>query len=390
MNRMGLIYRKEMRMVLRERRVILTTLLLPIVLMPVLMFGPSLLFGNLAQQTAASVQQVGVVNLPPEVMEVLKAARLEPVEVTDPRLEVEQRRLEVAVAYANQQFTVYGRLAGGATQSSLIIPRVQAALQGYREGLVQQQWVERGLDPALLQPFTVVTQDASPPQEAAAGLFGFLIPYFLVIFVMVGGQVVAIDATAGEKEKGTLEALLVTPVPLAQVVLGKALATLTMALAAALASLSGILLGSTVVRNLFTDLLDGLGGALGGGLSLTATGYLSLLLTAVLFALFIVAVMLSLGLYARSFKEAQSYLAPLQLIFILPLLALQFADFLQEQTWFYLLPAFNVMLSLSHLVRGSAELPLLLLTWATTLVYALLALLVAIRQFRREEIVFRN
>lgn len=390
MNRLGLIYRKEMLMVLRERRVIITTLLLPILLMPVLMFGPSLLFGNLAQQATQSVQQIGVANLPPQVLEVLKAAQLEPVEVADPRLEVEERRLEVAITYTGQQFTIYGRLAGGATQSSLIIPKVQAALQGYREGLVQQQWLSKGLDPTLLQPFTVVTQDASPPQEAAAGLLGFLIPYFLVIFVMVGGQVVAVDATAGEKEKGTLEALLVTPVPLAQVVLGKALATLTMALAAALASLSGMILGSTVVKSLFADLLAELGGGLGGGLSLSASGYLSLLLTAVLFALFIVAVMLSLGLYARSFKEAQSYLAPLQIVFILPLLALQFSDFLQEQTWFYLLPALNVMLSLSHLVKGSAEVSHLLLTWGSTLVYALLALLVAIRQFRREEVVFRN
>lgn len=199
----------------------------------------------------------------------------------------------------------------------------------------------------------------------------------------------AIDATAGEKEKGTLEALLSAPVPVFQIVLGKALAVLTVALAAAFAGVAGIVLGGTVMRSLVPQEILG-GSPLGGGLSLGPAGYLALLLTAVLFAAMMVSVQLSLGVYARTFKEAQSYMAPLLLVFIVPLLLLQFSDFLTQQSWYYLVPAFNVMLLLDGLVKGSAEQGQATLTWLSTLMYAALALGLAVRNFRREEVVFRN
>lgn len=292
------------------------------------------------------------------------------------------------MSYQGSTFTVYGRLSG-ATQSSLVVGKIQEALRGYKDRLVAQALQERGLSTQILEPVSIRTQDASRPQERAAGIFAFLIPYFLVIFILNGGQAVAIDATAGEKEKGTLEALLSAPVPVFQIVLGKALAVLTVALAAAFAGVAGIVLGGTVMRSLVPQEILG-GSPLGGGLSLGPAGYLALLLTAVLFAAMMVSVQLSLGVYARTFKEAQSYMAPLLLVFIVPLLLLQFSDFLTQQSWYYLVPAFNVMLLLDGLVKGSAEQGQATLTWLSTLMYAALALGLAVRNFRREEVVFRN
>ncbi|MCL6528089.1 MAG: ABC transporter permease subunit [Thermaceae bacterium] len=383
------IYIKEMLSVLRERRVLFTTLLLPILLMPILMYGPLLFFGNAARQTQAQVQKVGVQDLPPVALEALRTARLEPVPTATPEADVREQRFQAAVRFRGGTFTIYGRLSG-ATQSSLVVGKIETALRDYKDSLVAQALQARGLSPEVLEPVRIVTQDASRVQERAAGIFAFLIPYFLVIFILNGGQAVAIDATAGEKEKGTLEALLAAPVPLMQVVLGKALATLTVALAAALAGVGGIVLGGTLVRGLFSGLLQGANPGLGGGLSLEPWAYAALLATSVLFAALMVSIQLSLGIYARSFKEAQSYMAPLLLVFIVPLLLLQFSDFLIQQPWFYLIPAFNVMLLLDGLVKGSAEPWQLLLTWGSTLAYAGLALGLAVRSFQREDVVFRN
>lgn len=382
------IFRKEMLSTLRERRVLFTTLILPIILMPLLMYGPLLFFGNAARQTVEATQKVGVQNLPEAALEALRAAKLEPVPTATPLQDVQEETFQAAVSYQGTTFTVYGRLAG-ATQSSLVVDKIQEALRGYKDQLVAQALQERGLSTQILEPVSIRTQDASRAQERAAGIFAFLIPYFLVIFILNGGQAVAIDATAGEKEKGTLEALLSAPVPVLQIVLGKALAVLTVALTAAFAGVAGIVLGGTVMRSLVPK--EVLGDApLGGGLSLGPAGYLALLLTAVLFAAMMVSVQLSLGVYARTFKEAQSYMAPLLLVFIVPLLLLQFSDFLTQQSWYYLVPAFNVMLLLDGLVKGSAENWQITLTWLSTLVYAALALGVAVRNFRREEVVFRN
>ncbi|MBL3461372.1 ABC transporter permease, partial [Klebsiella pneumoniae] len=78
-----------------------------------------------------------------------------------------------------------------------------------------------------------------------------------------------------------------------------------------------------------------------------------------------------------------------QFVFILPLIALQFSDFLTQQQWYYALPAFNGMLLLDGIVKGSAQGWQISLTWATTLVFAVLALALAVRNFLREDVVFR-
>ncbi|MFN3392179.1 MAG: ABC transporter permease [Meiothermus ruber] len=395
MNEILIIARKELLSVVRERRVLFTTLVLPILIMPLLMFGPILLFGNAARQTQESVQKVGVVGVPTVVLEELRKARVEPIEVANPQEAVQNREVQAALVFENGRYIIYGRLSSGATQSALVVEKVQAALRAYKDQVVAEQLRARGIGTDILEPFSVETQDASREQERAAGLFAFLIPFFLVSFIQAGGMPVAVDATAGEKEKGTLEALLAAPVPLIQVLLGKGLAVFVMSLLSTFAAVAGLLLGSGVFRNLFAAQLQAVQNGenqaqLGGALALDPLGYLAILVTAVLFALLIIAIMISLGLYARSFKEAQSYLSPLSLVMLIPLLFLQFSDFLKLQDWYFALPLVNVMLALSAIVKGAATATQLLITWASTLAYGALALYLAYRNFQREDVVFRN
>ena len=395
MNEILIIARKELLSVVRERRVLFTTLVLPILIMPLLMFGPILLFGNAARQTQESVQKVGVVGVPVVVLEELRKARVEPIEVANPQEAVQNREVQAALVFENGRYIIYGRLSGGATQSALVVEKVQAALRTYKDQVVAEQLRARGIGTEILEPFSIETKDASREQERAAGLFAFLIPFFLVSFIQAGGMPVAVDATAGEKEKGTLEALLAAPVPLVQVLLGKGLAVFVMSLLSTFAAVAGLLLGGGVFRNLFAAQLQAVQNGenqaqLGGALALDPLGYLAILVTAVLFALLIIAIMISLGLYARSFKEAQSYLSPLSLVMLIPLLFLQFSDFLKLQDWYFALPLVNVMLALSAIVKGAATATQLLITWASTLAYGALALYLAYRNFQREDVVFRN
>jgi sodium transport system permease protein len=394
-NEILIIARKELLSVVRERRVLFTTLVLPIFVMPLLMFGPILLFGNVAQKTQESVQRVGVVGVPVEVLEALKRAKVEPVPVANPQEAVQNREVQAALIYENGRYTLYGRLSGGATQSALVVEKVQGALRAYKDQVVAERLRARGIGTELLEPFRLEIEDASREQERAAGLFAFLIPYFLVLFIQTGGMPVAVDATAGEKEKGTLEALLAAPVPLMQILLGKGLAVFVMSLLSTLAAMTGLLLGGGMLRSAFSAQLQALqreenAPQLGGALALDPLGYLSILVTAVLFALLVIALMISLGLYARSYKEAQSYMSPLMLVMLVPILFLQFSDFLKLQDWFFVLPFVNVVLAIDSIVKGMVTVPQLGITWASTLVFAGLALYLAYHSFRREDVVFRN
>lgn len=386
------IFRKELVQVFRDRKLVFSTLVLPVLLMPVFMFGPSLFLSRLMQGAAEKVQEVAVAGLPQEALKALEEARLEPVPHPDPEKAVREGRYPAGVAFREGVYRVYGRLASGLTESQVVVEKVKGALQALKEAKVAEALRRAGLPQEVLSPFGVEVVDASPPRERAGGLLGFLLPFFLVVFVLSGGQVVAVDATAGEKEKGTLEALLAAPVPLPQVVLGKALATVAMGLLSGVAGLLGLALGGAWSARLGGGILTERGEALalGGQVSLDGGSFLALFLTAFLLALFMGAVMVALGLYARSFKEAQSYMAPLQLLALLPLLFLQFRGFLQLEAWHHLLPLFNVALLMDALLKGTATPLQAGLTWLSTLVYAGAALGLAVWAFGREDVVFRN
>ncbi|WP_038058677.1 ABC transporter permease [Thermus amyloliquefaciens] len=392
MKRVYRVFWKELVQVFRDRKLVFSTLVLPVLLMPVFMFGPSLVLNRLVQGAQEKQQEVAVLGLSEEALSALQAANLLPKPHPDPEQAVRAGEYPVGVRWEGGTYQVYGRLSGGFTEGQVAVGKVQGALQALKEAKVAAELARRGVSQEVLHPFRVEVVDASPEREKAGGLLGFLLPFFLVVFVLSGGQVVAVDATAGEKEKGTLEALLMAPVPLLHLALGKTLATVAMALLSGVSGLLGLALGGALAARLSGGLLTETGQTLelGGRIVLDGGSFLALFLSAFLLALFMGAVMVSLGLYARSFKEAQSYMAPLQLVALLPLLFLQFRGFFEPQAWHHLVPLFNVALLMDALLKGSATPLQAGLTWGSSLVYAMAALLYAVRVFAREEVVFRN
>jgi sodium transport system permease protein len=225
-------------------------------------------------------------------------------------------------------------------------------------------------------------------------MLGWLIPFFIAIWALAGGQMTAIDATAGEKERGTLESLLVAPVRRSEVVIGKWLATVVFGLTATLMAIGGYLLGSLLTRVLVLPRLGDEGGEmagmLGGVLNISLLGTLELLVSAVLLAGLISALLISIALFARSFKEAQSYLAPLSFLMIIPAIGLQFRDFLDVGYGIYLVPLLNALLVMFDIVRGSADATAIALTWGSLAVSIIVLLLFAYRSFQREDVIFRS
>lgn len=384
------VFWKELLQVFRDRKLIFSTLVLPVFLMPVFMFGPSLLMGRLLQGAAAKTQEVAVAGLPEEALKALEEAKLAPKPSPDPQEAVRKGEFPVGVLYEEGRYRIYARLAGGISEGQVAAGKVREALEALRMRKVAEELARRQVPAEVLSPFQVELLDASPEREKAGGILGFLLPFFLIVFILSGGQVVAVDATAGEKEKGTLEALLMAPVPLLHLALGKTLATVAMALLSGVAGLLGLALGGAWAARTGAGLLTETGQTLGGQVALDAGSFLALLVSAFLLALLMGAVMVSVGLYARSFKEAQSYMSPLMLLALLPLLFLQFRGLMALQDWHHLLPLFNVALLMDALLKGSATPWQTGLTWGSTLVYALLALVFSVRVFAREEVVFRN
>lgn len=398
--------RKEIISTLRDTRAIVSNLLIPLLLVPVMMLGLPLLIGGLLEREQVTVTEVGVVgleNVPPAMQAVFDASKLSLTAVPDATKAVQAGTVDVAIVVppgfaaavasgGTADLELFSKV--GNMKSELNASKVQQALGAYQSDVVGQRLETVGLSASILHPVTVKTVDASTKAERSSGQLSWLIPFFIAIWTLTGGQMTAIDATAGEKERGTLEVLLVAPVRRAEIVAGKFIATMLFGLSAALMAIVGFLIGSLVMRQVIVPRLgegaNAFVSVMGGSFAIGLVGVLQLLVSAVLLAGFVAALLLGVAMFARSFKEAQSYIAPLSFLFVLPAVALQFKDLIGVSDSVYYVPVLNVLLLMDNVVRGTVAGREVLLTWVVMGVLVVLLLRFALRNFNRESVIFRS
>ena len=198
-------------------------------------------------------------------------------------------------------------------KSELAKEKLQKFFDDYRVRIAAQALAARGLPASLLEPFTVEAQNIAPPSRVGAAMFGGMIPYMIIIFCFTGAMYPAMDLTAGEKERGTMETILSSPVSRTDLVMGKFLTVVTASVVTAMISI--LSLGFTFAQSK--------GRMLGAGASGTkisidpaAVGAVLVLLLpiAVLFA----SVLLAVALFAKSYREAQTYVSPMIFLVIAP------------------------------------------------------------------------
>ena len=216
---------------------------------------------------------------------------------------------------------------------------------------------------------------ASGGDLAAMGLAMF-IPLVVAMWTTTAAIQPSIDLTAGERERGTMEALLCTPTARSDLLFGKWLAVATVACVSVLGQMAGLLFAVNFLT--------------GGGLeapSISTGGVLLLLLSVILFAIFVVAIELAVAVRAHSVREAGSILGPMVLIFIGPTLFAQFVNLQGIELWWFVLPIFNITLAMREALMGIYD-PMHIFMWVTTsLAYAIGAIWWASKQFNREDLV---
>nr|WP_019551280.1 hypothetical protein [Thermus scotoductus] len=135
------IFWKELVQVFRDRKLVFSTLILPVLLMPIFMFGPSLVLQRLLQGAQERKQEVAVLNLPEEALRALEQAGLSPKAHPDPEGAVREGKYPVGVRYEQGVYRVYGRLAGGLTEGQVAVSKVQGALQALKQGFTQNSFL---------------------------------------------------------------------------------------------------------------------------------------------------------------------------------------------------------------------------------------------------------
>ena len=378
--------RKELVDALRDRRSLLSALLYPVLmpLMIVLMFGAVVRMEGgdrplevpvagreHAPNLVAFLEQRGVTLLdPPDDPEAaVQAGDVDLVLIIDEEYGERFRAVEpapVRIVHDSSQ-----------TASRTGISRLRALLREYAGRVAALRLLARGISPDVTQAVRVDDLDLATPAETAARVFAML-PMFLILSAFIGGLNVAIDTTAGERERKSLEPLLVNPVSRGALAAGKWLTTSAFGVAAAVLTLVMFL-----VMMPFVPLEQ-----VGVQLSLGALQLLLMSAITVPMALLASSLQMFVATFARSFKEAQTYVSVMIFVPMIPGIVTQIYP-LQPADWMMLVPALSHQLLLIDVMGGEeiATLSLSMSALATTLL-ALLFLALTARLLEREKIIF--
>jgi sodium transport system permease protein len=242
----------------------------------------------------------------------------------------------------------------------------------------------RGLSPRALAPIQVKARNIADERQLGGALLAGLLPFFISVWAVLGGQHAALDLGAGEKERRTLEALLVAPPTRWQMAVGKFLAVTAASLVAVLMVIVTTLV--TLRLGASWDLAE---------LKRTAVAIslgpaVLLIVVATLLVAFLSAVQLALSFYARGVREAQQYFTPVYLLLSLPAMAAPFLEGWEKAWVTYLVPGLNAVFVFRELLLGNLSWPALTMTVVSTAIYTTIALAVAVWLLGREPLLQRS
>ncbi len=271
----------------------------------------------------------------------------------------------------------YDATAKGAT--NVTRRRIQALIREYSTTIGLTRLQLRGVSPLLIQAVVIEDYDVSTAQSKGAMAMAFL-PYVLILGLFMGSMYLAIDTMAGEKERNSLEALLLNPIKRSHLLIGKLLATITFGLVTLVATII-----SFKIVMPFMPLDD-----LGMTVDLGVKNISILLLILAPLAVLAASLQTILATYSKSFKEAQTYVNLLIILPMIPSMALMFMP-VKEKLWMMAAPVLSQNLIINHIMRGEQVEAGSILTAVTgSLLVGLLFALVAIKLYSRERLLFSD
>ena len=404
------VYLKELKDSLRDRRTLISMIVVPTLIMPVIMFGVGTIMSKIMKQAQAEIVSVMVLGGTdsPGVVASLKADkkfRVVP-ESADYKQLISDKKIRVAVdipagfepaLMEGETQTVPLYYYEGELKSGIGVKALQDYFAALRDRTIEARLMERGVPATVIKPFVIKRQNVAPPEKVGGNAIGGFIPYLIIILCFTGAMYPAMDLTAGEKERGTMETLLCSPVRRINIVMGKFFMVLTASLTTVLLSLvsMGVSAGIGVMYFGSSTQAQGTQQALaakaasGGTIPLIdpagLIGVAALVLpVAILFA----AMLLAISLFAKSYKEAQSYVSPLIIVVIMPAV-IGLLPGVELNAKLALVPILNLSLVCKEMLSGVWHWDYISLIFGSSCLYAVIALMFCVRMFNRESVMFR-
>lgn len=396
MNKIFTIAKKEFLDTFRDKRTLIRMVMIPLLAFPLILYVITTLQNTMSKKEAEKVLTIGYYNYNQEkgdeILQHLKEDSLYNFiafsDTSEISKAVKADSINLGIVFPNgfdQSFSQGNSAEYILTMRSADFEekeRFDKLMTKEKTRLLNERLAEMEKNPSFAVPLIEKTNDQSETQEVIGKYAGGILPYIFIAFLFMGCMLPAIDLFAGEKERGTIETLLTSPVNRLQILLGKMIVIVAMGLVSAIVALIGLTVSvqmmdiPDLILNVVSDILS---------VQLVVTLLLLLLPLAIFFA----GVMIPVSVYAKSFKEAQSILTPLNFVMIVPAMV-GFVPGLELDFTTAFIPIVNVVLATKSIIAGTPDLLLIAITFISLILLAGIAVAISIRQFGSEVNVLRK
>lgn len=382
--------------VLRDKKTVLMMLVVPLVLYPLmfivgmqLMAGISVSMSERTYRIALGFEDAegNVQSRFEELARSEEGHSLKFLELEEPQRALKDEEIDVYI----EQKTRDGRLcfevyyASAVTNSSYAADMIEELLAEYSAMLTVQNVEAAGLDAQeILHPVDVSYVDMSSGEESAGSLLGMVLPFMLIVSLLLGTMYPAIDTTAGERERGTLETVLTLPVSNRELIVSKFLTVATIGVVSAVLNIIAMSFVGAYMYSMLKNMSEHIQGvAMGRFVPAMLVGVLCVLA----FAVFISAVTMCVCAFAKSYKEANNYITPLTLVVMFA----SFVGFIPNVTLtgnMALVPVANICLLIRDLLAFKIDIGIITIVLASNVAYGIIAIMFLGKIYNSESILF--
>ena len=390
------IFKKELTDVLRDKRTLFFMIVIPVIVMPLIFIGSIKFQEYQSKKSDEKILNIGLINKTSDsqirdyLLDQKGVYLVEDIDLDSLELGIKNDSLQGGL-YIHKNFindisaNAMGKVEVYYKSSDLMSKaknRINNALDIYKNEVVSERLSQFNVDKDLLEPIDIINKDISTKKETIGKAVGGLIPYMLVIFIFLGAMYPAIDLGAGEKERGSLETLLSSPATKFEITVGKLMVVSLAGMVSGLISVIGISVPFYFIGNIPDQIKSTV-------LEIISPFIIvSVIILMIPIAIFFASMLLSISFYARSFKEAQSLMGPLNIIIIVPLM-LTLGPGIEIDHITALIPLINVGLLTKEILAGSAQPIYFIETLSSLLFFAAIGIRFSVYWFNKENTIFR-
>lgn len=392
--RMKSLFKRELTDIFRDRKTLIMMVLVPLLLYPLLIVGMALITSAVASDQEEKLYEVAFyqVDEQDKIKDVLEKNKeelsyeLTIVSTENPEKDLMEKKLDAYVSSEEKDGKVqyYIHYLSAETDSCTAADVLFDGMELLREELRKEKVAELNLDEtAVLYPISYEQTDMSTKEESMGSMLGSIIPMLMITSICLGAIYPAIDVTAGEKERGTLETLLTLPVTNFELIMSKFLAV---SVIACISAFLNIISMAGAFGFMFSFLADSAGGVVFDFASFIPAIVISIVIMMV-FALFVTAACMCVCIFAKSFKEANNYITPVLLVFMFASYSAMLPDF-KLTTGTAAIPIINITLLIKDIFNFQYNYGLFAIVFFTNLAYSLLTIMVLGKIYNSEAILF--